>query len=74
MELEMYLNGKFIDAIPVLKSQLSKIHELQHQLEKKYCHELEYSDDQPEFFISGIPSDMDEMDKRKLREGLRHSR
>lgn len=71
MELEMYLHGKFIDAIPLTTAQLSKIHELQHQLEKKYCHELEYTDDQPQFFITGLPSGMSEQDKRKLRWGLK---
>ena len=45
MELEMYLNGRFIDSIPVSSSQLGKIHELQHHLERKYCHELEYADE-----------------------------
>ena len=51
MELEMYLNGKFIDSINITASQLKNIHELQHQMEKKHCHDLKYSDDQPQFFI-----------------------
>jgi hypothetical protein len=71
MELEMYLNGKFIDAVPINSSQLTKVHELQHQLEKKYCHHLEYTDDQPQFFITGIPSGMNEQERRKLEQGLR---
>lgn len=54
MELEMYLNGKFIDSINITASQLKNIHELQHQMEKKHCHDLKYSDDQPQFFISGM--------------------
>ena len=54
MQLEMYLNGKFIDSINITKAQLNNIYELQHQMEKKYCHELEYADDQPQFFISGL--------------------
>ena len=70
MELEMYLNGRFIDSIPVSSSQLGNIHELQHHLERKYCHELEYADDQPQFFITGIPSGMDEHDRNKLKQGL----
>jgi hypothetical protein len=54
MELEMFLNGKFIDSITINKSDLEKIHELQHKMEKKHCHQLEYSDGQPQFFISGF--------------------
>jgi hypothetical protein len=54
MELEMYLDGKFIDSISITAAQLKNIHELQHQMEKKHCHSLEYSDDQPQFFISGL--------------------
>ena len=54
MELEMFLNGKFIDSIKINKSDLEKIHELQHKMEKKHCHQLEYSDGQPQFFISGF--------------------
>jgi hypothetical protein len=48
---------------------LRKIHALQQQLEKRHCHELEYMDD-PQFFISGIPSGMDEYDRNKLKQGL----
>jgi hypothetical protein len=58
MELEMYLNGKFIDAISITKAQLKNIHSLQHKMEKKHCHELEYADDQPRFFINGLPTDV----------------
>ena len=54
MELEMYLDGKFIDSISITAAQLKNIHELQHQMEKKHCHDLEYSDDQPQFFLSGV--------------------
>lgn len=67
----MYLNGRFIDSIPVSPSQLTKIHELQHQLEKRFSHELEYADDQPQFFITGIPSGMNEPERRKLQQVLR---
>lgn len=54
MELEMFLNGKFIDSIFLKQSELGRIHELQHKMEKKHCHELEYSDGQPQFFINGV--------------------
>jgi hypothetical protein len=54
MELEMFLNGKFIDSISVDEKELENIHELQHKLEKKHCHQLEYSDGQPQFFINGL--------------------
>jgi hypothetical protein len=54
MELEMYLDGKFIDSISITTAHLKNIHELQHQMEKKHCHDLEYADDQPQFFITGL--------------------
>jgi hypothetical protein len=62
MELEMYLHGKFVDSMSIRASQLKNIHELQHQMEKKHCHALEYSDDQPQFFISGIAEEDVEVD------------
>jgi len=54
MELEMFLDGKFIDSMTITGKDLEKIHELQHRMEKKHCHQLEYSDDQPQFFVSGL--------------------
>jgi hypothetical protein len=54
MELEMFLNGKFIDSISIRQSDLGRVHELQHKMEKKHCHQLEYSDGQPQFFINGL--------------------
>lgn len=54
MELEMYLNGKFVDSVSITTVQLKNIHELQRQMEKKHCHELEYADDQPQFFVTGL--------------------
>jgi hypothetical protein len=54
MELEMFLNGKFIDSISIDEKDLEIIHELQHKMEKKHCHQLEYSDGQPQFFINGL--------------------
>lgn len=54
MELEMFLNGKFIDSISITEKDLERIHELQHKMEKKHCHQLEYSDGQPQFFLSGL--------------------
>jgi hypothetical protein len=54
MELEMFLDGKFIDSFTIKESDLKRIDELQHKMEKKHCHQLEYSDGQPQFFISGI--------------------
>ena len=49
MELEMFLHGKFIDSMTITEKDLEKIHELQHRMEKKHCHQLEYSDGQPHF-------------------------
>lgn len=54
MELEMFLNGRYIDSIAIDESDLEKIHELQHAMEKKHCHQLEYGDGQPQFFITGL--------------------
>jgi len=54
MELEMFLNGKFIDALTITEKDLVRIHELQHKMEKKHCHQLEYSDGQPQFLITGL--------------------
>jgi len=54
MELEMFLNGKFIDSMTIKESALERIHDFQHKMEKKHCHHLEYSDGQPQFFISGL--------------------
>lgn len=54
MELEMFLNGKFIDAMSITEKDLENIHELQHKLEKKHCHQLQYTDGQPQFFVSGL--------------------
>lgn len=71
MHLEMYFKGKFIDSIPISSAQLGKIHELQHLLETKYCNELNYSDDQPQFFVNGIPSGLNEYERNKLQQGLR---
>lgn len=50
----MFLDGKFIDSITIKESDLKRIDELQHKMEKKHCHQLEYSDGQPQFFINGI--------------------
>lgn len=57
MELEMFLNGKFIDSISIKESDMKRLHELQHQMEKKHCHQLEYSDGQPVFFVNGLPAE-----------------
>jgi hypothetical protein len=54
MELEMFLNGKFIDSLAISVKDLDRLHELQHKLEKKHCHQLEYSDGQPQFFVTGL--------------------
>ena len=54
MELEMYLNGKFVDSVSITAMQIKNIQELQHQMEKKHCHELQYADDQPQFFVTGL--------------------
>ena len=54
----MFLNGKFIDAVTITEKDLDRIHELQHQMEKKHCHQLEYSDGQPQFFVSGLLEDV----------------
>ncbi|HWI90427.1 MAG TPA: hypothetical protein VNU93_03700 [Verrucomicrobiae bacterium] len=54
MELEMFLDGKFIDAVSITEKDLENIHELQHKMEKKHCHQLEYADGQPQFFVSGL--------------------
>ncbi|MGZ3844588.1 MAG: hypothetical protein ACXVLT_04510 [Flavisolibacter sp.] len=54
MQLEMFLDGKFIDSVTIKESDLKRIDELQHKMEKKHCHQLEYSDGQPQFFINGI--------------------
>lgn len=50
----MFLDGKFIDSVTIKESDLKRIDELQHKMEKKHCHQLEYSDGQPQFFINGI--------------------
>jgi hypothetical protein len=54
MELEMFLNGKFIDSMTITEKDLERIHDLQHKMEKKHCHQLEYSDGQPQFFVTGL--------------------
>lgn len=54
MELEMFLNGKFIESMTITEKDLERIHDLQHKMEKKHCHQLEYSDGQPQFFVSGL--------------------
>ena len=54
MELEMFLDGKYIDSVTIKESDLKRIDELQHKMEKKHCQQLEYSDGQPQFFISGM--------------------
>ena len=54
MELEMFLDGKFVDSMTITEKDLQRIHELQHKMEKKHCHQLEYSDGQPQFFVSGL--------------------
>jgi hypothetical protein len=54
MELEMYLDGKFIDSVSITEKDLERLHDLQHKMEKKHCHQLEYSDGQPQFFVSGL--------------------
>jgi len=54
MELEMFLDGKFIDAVTINESDLKRLDKLQQKMERKHCHQLEYSDGQPQFFISGV--------------------
>jgi hypothetical protein len=54
MELEMFLNGKFVDSISITERDLGRIYEQQHRMEKKHCHELEYSDGQLQFYVSGL--------------------
>ena len=54
MELEMFLDGKFIDSVAIKLSDLKRLDDLQHKMEKKHCHQLQYSDGQPQFFLSGI--------------------
>lgn len=51
VELEMFLNGKFIDSMTITEKDLERIHDL---MEKKHCRQLEYSDGQPQFFVSGL--------------------
>jgi len=50
----MFLDGKFIDSVTIKEADIKRIDELQHKMEMKHCHQLEYSDGQPQFFISGI--------------------
>lgn len=54
MELEMFLNGKFVDSMTITEKDLERIHELQHRMERKHCHQLEYADGQPQFVVSGL--------------------
>jgi hypothetical protein len=40
--------------VSITEKDLENIHELQHKMEKKHCHQLEYADGQPQFFVSGL--------------------
>ena len=61
MKLEMFLQNKLIDSIPLNAVQLNQpgyIHGLRMQMEERNEDILDLSQEKPEFFIDSVPSSM----------------
>jgi hypothetical protein len=58
MELQMYLNGKLLDAV-IIAPGTPGLNILQQKLEDKHNEILELSAGEPEYYIAGIGSKME---------------
>lgn len=58
MELQMFLNGKLVDAVIINASHLRVLHALQQKMEDKHSDMLDLSNEEPQFYIEGISSKM----------------
>jgi hypothetical protein len=56
MHLNMYINDVLIDSIEINISLLNKLNLLKQQLEEKHLDIIDLSNDEPEFYIDGLPS------------------
>jgi hypothetical protein len=59
MELKMFIRNKMIDSIGINPTELgipSYLYKLQLRLEERNEEILEMSEEEPEFFMEGIPS------------------
>ena len=56
MHLHMYINDVLIDSVEINASLLNKVNLLKQQLEEKHNDIIDLSNDEPEFYIDGLPS------------------
>ena len=56
MHLNMYINDVLIDSIEINISLLNKLNLLKQQLEEKHLDIIDLSNDEPEYYIDGLPS------------------
>jgi hypothetical protein len=56
MHLHMYINDVLIDSVEINASLLNKLNLLKQQLEEKHNDIIDLSNDEPEFYIDGLPS------------------
>ncbi|HEY0580188.1 MAG TPA: hypothetical protein VGC75_05725 [Candidatus Nitrosocosmicus sp.] len=52
----MYINEVLIDSVEINISLLNKLNLLKQQLEEKHIDIIDLSNDEPEFYIDGLPS------------------
>lgn len=60
MELQMFLEGKLIDAVIISPQILDKLRLLQQKMEDKHSDIIDLSNADPEFFVEGIDSKMNQ--------------
>src|SRR5436305_15066602 len=56
MHLNMYINDVLIDSVEINVSLLNKLNLLKQQLEEKHLDIIDLSNDEPEYYIDGLPS------------------
>lgn len=60
MELQMFLNGKLVDSVTINDSHLRVLRAVQQRMEDKHSEILELADEDPQFYVEGIGSKMND--------------
>ena len=58
MQLQMFLDGKLLDAVSIPPGSNEKLNIIQLHLEDKYSDIISLSKEEPEYYIEGISSKM----------------
>lgn len=60
MELQMFLNGRLVDSVTINDSHLRVLRAVQQRMEDKHSEILELADEDPQFYVEGIGSKMND--------------